>query len=72
MTDRVVDELDATPSMWYCPHCEMWVGKKLDSCLEGHSRPRLPLYSADVDFDNSWRVRLRDRVRSKLLRVIGR
>jgi hypothetical protein len=72
MTDRVVDDADATPSPWYCPHCEMWVGKKLDSCLEGHSRPRLPLFYDDVDVDDSWRVGLRDRVRAKLRRVIGR
>ena len=72
MSDRIVDDSDATPSPWYCPHCEMWIGKKLDSCLEGHSRPRLPLYYDDVDFDDSWRVTQRDRVRAKLRRLIGR
>ena len=39
MSDRVVDDSDATPSPWFCPHCEMWIGKKLDSCLNGHPRP---------------------------------
>lgn len=72
MTDRIVDDSDATPSPWYCPHCEMWVGKKLDSCLEGHSRPRLPLYYDDVDVDFSEWVTTRDRVRAKLRRLTGR
>jgi len=43
-----------------------------DSCLDGHARPRLPLYYDDVDFDDSWRVTQRDRVRAKLRRLIGR
>ena len=72
MSDRIVDDSDVTPSPWYCPHCEMWIGKKLDSCLNGHARPRLPLYYDDVDFDDSWRVTQRDRVRAKLRRLIGR
>ena len=72
MTDRVVDDVDATPSPWYCPHCETWVGTKLDSCLNRHSRPRLPLYYDDVEFDYAPRVTLRDRLRAKVLRVIGR
>ena len=72
MSDRVVDDSDATPSPWFCPHCEMWIGKTLDSCLNGHARPRLPLYYDDVDFDDSWRVTQRDRVRAKLRRLIGR
>ncbi|WP_181691371.1 hypothetical protein [Natronomonas sp. LN261] len=72
MSNRISGGEDATPSPWYCPHCEMWVGTKLDTCLEGHSCPRLPLYYDDVDVDTSWRVTLRDRVRSKLQRVIGR
>lgn len=71
--NRIVDnEADMTPSPWYCSHCEVWVGRKLHSCLNGHSRPRLPLYYNDVDFDYSPRVRLRDRVSAKFRRLIGR
>lgn len=72
MSDRVVDDSDATPSPWYCPHCESWIGRKLGSCLNGHSRPRLPLYYDDVEFDYSRRVTLRHRIRAKIRRVIGR
>ncbi|WBE14042.1 hypothetical protein CWS96_gp09 [Saline Natrinema sp. J7-1 virus 1] len=66
MSDR-----DRSESMWFCPHCTKWVGCKLDRCLEGHDRPRLPLRSDDVDFDASWRVDLRDRLRGKLRSLLG-
>lgn len=53
-------------SMWYCPKCEAWVGWKLDECIHGHSRPRRPLRSVDVDKKPAWKVTLRDRLRAKL------
>lgn len=69
---QIVDDSDAMPSPWYCPHCETWVGKKLDSCLNGHTRPRFPLYYDDVEFDYSLRVAWRHRIRAKLWRIRGR
>ena len=68
----IVDDDEATPSPWYCPYCESWVGRKRDQCANGHSRPRLPLYYDDVEFDYSPRVTNYQRLRSKIWRVIGR
>lgn len=52
--------------MWLCPRCEMWVGRKLDQCSEGHPRPWLPVWSGLVDADDSRQVSTRDRLRAKL------
>jgi len=52
--------------MWLCPTCETWVGRKLDQCSEGHTRPWLPVWSGHVDVDDSRQVTLADRLRSKV------
>lgn len=56
---------DREKSMWYCPHCVMWCGWKLDECQDGHSQPRWPLRAADVDRKPAWEVTRRDRLRAK-------
>lgn len=61
-----------TRSPWYCPECELWVGRKLKDCGDGHGRPKLPLLYEDVDTDNSRRVTVQDRLRSKVLRLLER
>jgi hypothetical protein len=52
--------------MWLCPHCEAWVGRKLDECAEGHPRPLLPVWSGLVDADDSRQVTTRQRLRAKV------
>jgi hypothetical protein len=52
--------------MWYCPACETWVGRKLDECLDGHTRPLVPVWSAHVDVDDARRVTVGDRLRAKV------
>ena len=68
----MTDDLEPTPSPWFCPHCEVWVGRKLDRCLNDHPRPRFPLYHDDVEFDHSRKVERIHRIRAKIRRVIGR
>lgn len=63
---------DVTRSPWYCPECELWVGRKLEDCMDRHGRPRLPLLYEDVDVDNSRRVTFRDRIRAKVRRLLER
>lgn len=64
---------DDTESMWLCTECESWVGYKLDECLScGRSRPRLPVRSADVPEDVSWRVSRRQQWSIKARKALGR
>lgn len=55
-----------TRGMWLCPRCEMWVGRKLDECNDGHARPLLPVWSGLVDVDDSRQVTVGDRLRAKV------
>ncbi|WP_018257663.1 hypothetical protein [Halomicrobium katesii] len=64
-------ETDRHESPWYCPECAIWVGWKLDTCSEGHDRPRLPLRYVDVEYDDAWRVERRDRLRGKVHSLWG-
>lgn len=52
--------------MWLCPRCETWVGRKLDRCNGGHTRPLLPVWSAFVDVDDARQVTTRQRLRAKV------
>jgi len=52
--------------MWLCPRCETWVGRKLDACAEGHTRPLLPVWSGLVDVDDSRQVTLGGRLQAKV------
>ena len=70
MLERVVDE-DNPESMWLCPRCEIWVGWKLNSCREGHDRPRIPVRVEDVEEEISWRVSRWDRYRVKARKLGG-
>lgn len=64
---------DDPESMWLCESCETWNGCKLDECLScGRSRPRLPVRSADVTEDVSWRVSRRERLSVKARKLLGR
>lgn len=64
---------DDETEMWLCAGCESWVGCKLDECPEcGRSRPRLPVRSADVPQDVSWRVSDRQRWSVKVRKALGR
>lgn len=59
-------------SMWYCPKCRTWVGRKLDECVgAGHERPRYPLYYDDVDVDHAHDVTAYDRLSAKLRGVLN-
>ena len=60
-------------SPWYCPECETWNGWKLTECLGcGRQPPRIPIRHADVPFDDSTKVGLRDRVRVKAKKLLSR
>jgi hypothetical protein len=59
-------------SPWYCPNCGSWIGWKLDTCLNGHDRPRLPLRYDDVEFDHSAYVSWRHRTRGKIRSLLGK
>ncbi|QHS17797.1 hypothetical protein GWK26_11930 [haloarchaeon 3A1-DGR] len=54
-----------TPSPWYCPECELWIGKKLPECKAGHSPPLRPLLWDHVE-KPAFRVTLGDRLRAKV------
>ena len=62
------EDLDA---MWLCPHCAIWVGTKLDTCSEGHERPRIPVTHDDVAVDDSRHVARTDRIRVKARKLLG-
>ncbi|ELY66938.1 hypothetical protein CYV19_05150 [Natronobacterium gregoryi SP2] len=66
------DDRPRTESPWFCPECEIWVGWKHDECSERHHRPRLPLRYDDVEFDHSWQVTFRHRLRGKLRSLFNR
>lgn len=65
MTDEGLD------GMWLCPHCKIWVGSKLDTCREGHERPRIPVTTQDVEVAVSTRVTRWDRIRLKVRKLLG-
>lgn len=62
--------MNDTDSMWLCPECEIWVGRKLRRCQEGHQRPLVPVCTDDVGPDVSWRVSDRERWRVKLGKLL--
>lgn len=58
--------------MWFCPHCPIWVGSRLEDCKRGHRPPHWEIRSGDVPFSRADNVSYSPRLLQLYWKLKGR
>lgn len=63
--------IDRQQSMWFCVHCQRWIGYEKTACTNGHDIPRYPLREIDVHGKPAYQVTRYDRIKGGVKSMLG-